>query len=62
MKGGTQMASQSDTVTMLLGDTQATTLSRANSGVSRPGKQPRAVARPARPDEIRVRTHGRADR
>lgn len=28
------MASQSDTVTLLLGDTQATTLSRANSGVS----------------------------
>lgn len=42
MKRGTQTVSQSGTVTMLLADTQATTHSRANCGVS----SPRAVARP----------------
>lgn len=52
MKGGTQLVSQSDTVTKLLVDTQATTHSHANSGVSPTRKAAQAVARTARPGEI----------
>lgn len=52
MKGGTQLVSQSDTVTKLLVDTQAATHGRANSGVSPTRKAAWAVARMARPGEI----------